>query len=168
MPQESYRQRFHLELPLCPGAPGPYQLDLPAGPILERLASLRQFGDPRQMVSGWVQLCARLLGLGWVGLTEDCLAVPQGLKGLEGLHRIEAYADHRQASSAIEESMLGLARAVARVLGSEVERTLDPVRLELHLHCREQIQQGFLLPPPLAQAVLPRPAFDRIVDNLRS
>lgn len=168
MPQESYQLRFHLQLPLCPDAPGPHQLDLPDGAILQRLAGIRQFGDPRQIISGWALLCARLLGLGWVGLAEDSLAVPQGLKTLEGLHRIEAYVDHRQAALAIEESILGLARAVASLLDSDLEKTVEPIRTEVHFHCQNQIQQGFLLPPPLAQSVLPRPAFDRIVDELRS
>lgn len=169
VPSESFRLRFSAELPLEPEAPSPLELDLPCGPVLERLTALRQFGDPRMMVSSWAILCARLLGLGWVGpaFGADSLTVPRGLKSCRALHRLEQYVELDQAVWAIEETLLSLARGVARLLDCEPAQTLEPLRAEVYGHCLEQIQQGFLLPPPLSQAVLPRPAFDRIVDELR-
>ncbi|MBX3171046.1 MAG: hypothetical protein KF760_26800 [Candidatus Eremiobacteraeota bacterium] len=169
MPQESYRRRFGAELPLYPEAPVPRRLQLSDQPILERLAALRQLGDPRQIVSHWALLCARLLGLGWVGpaFGPEGLSLPAGIQSLYPLRRIEQDADHRQARAALEATLESLAEGVAMFLGSNPETALQAVRAEVHFHCLEQIQQGHLLPPPLAQAVLLRPAFDRIVDELR-
>ncbi len=169
MPQSSYRLRFGEELPVYVAASSPLHLKLPPGPILERLAVLRRHGDPRQMVSGWTLLCARMLGLGWVGpaFGADCLAVPQGLRNTTALHRIEQYLEPSAALAAMEASLLSLAQGVGVLLNAKPDQTIAPIRDEFHFFCREQIQQGYLLPPPLAQAVLQRPAFDRIVDELR-
>lgn len=169
MPQESYRRRFGADLPLHPEAPGG-QFELADGPIMERLTALRQQGDPRQMVSHWTALCARLLGLGWVGpaFGADNLVLPQGIRSVHCLRHLEQIEDHRQARVAIEETIWSLAQGIASLLGSHPQAALEPVRSEVYCHCGEQMQQGFLLPPPLAQAVLSRPAFDRIVDELRS
>ena len=169
MPQSSYRLRFGEELPVYVAASSPLHLKLPPGPILERLAVLRRHGDPRQMVSGWTLLCARMLGLGWVGpaFGADCLAVPQGLRNTTALHRIEQYLEPSAALAAMEASLLSLAQGVGVLLNAKPDQTIAPIRDEFHFFCREQIQQGSLLPPPLAQAVLQRPAFDRIVDELR-
>ena len=121
------------------------------------------------MVSGWTRLCARLLGLGWVGpaFGPDGLAVPQGLRKTVALHRVEQYAEPAAALAAMETSLLSLAQGVGLLLNAGIDKTIAPVRDEFHFFCREQIEQGYLLPPPLAQAVLQRPAFDRIVDELR-
>ena len=138
-------------------------------PVLQRLGQLRNYGDPRQTVSGWARLCARLLGLGWAGAAyePDNLIVPEGLKDLEPLVPLRELCQLSQAEAAIRASLESLARGVATYLAAPWELTLEPVRREVYQDCREQAEQGLLLPPPLLQDVLKRPAFDLIVDRLR-
>lgn len=167
MPQESYRRRFGADLPYFPEAP---VWQFAEQPVMARLARLRQFGDPRQIVSGWALLCARLLGLGWVGpaFGPERLSLPEGIRSLDGLGSLSDLEQHREAGAAVEATITSLAEGVAAFLGTTPELAREAVRGEVHFHCREQLAQGLLLPPPLAQAVLVRPALDRIVDELRA
>lgn len=139
-------------------------------PLWQRVPALKDVSDPRQLISNWIGLCAQLLGLGWVGPAFGAkrLTLEGGLCSVEGLQRLEDYPTFVLAREAIELTVADLSSGISAFLvGRWDPRVQEPVRLELLEHCRQQMIQGHLLPPPLAQLALHRPAFDRIVDEFR-
>ena len=174
--QQTYFGRYGSLAPVlsCAGEAVVADLDLaPVSadfPLWQRVQSLRAWGDPRQLVSGWVTLCAQLLGLGWVGPAygPHQLGLRGGLVGVQGLQSIEGLASFVEARQAVEATLEELGRGVSRfLLGRPEARVAGPVREEALQHCRQELAAGRLLPPPLVQAVLPRPSFDRVVDEFR-
>jgi hypothetical protein len=174
--QRSYFERYRQLLSLLPSQQvltvDQLQIQAVNGqfPLWQRIPALKDLSDPRQLISTWIGLCAQLLGLGWVGpaFGPNRLTLDGGLCSVEGLQRLEDYPAFGQARSAIELTLADLASGVSAFLvGRWDPRVQEAVRLELFDQCRQQMAQGFLLPPPLAQLVLQRPAFDRIVDEFR-
>jgi len=174
--QQDHHQRFGYPAALQ-DSPSVASLDFPPGlKIMERLAHLRQLGDPRHLITGWISLCARLVGLGWVGPAygAENLGLNGGILQTDELTHLDTRSSLAEARVAIEASLESLTQGVsAFLIGNPYVVPLRgptpayAVRLEFHEHCRQQIEQGHLLPPPLAQAVVARPAFDRLVDELR-
>ena len=170
MATAAYLARFQQPPPVIPEGETLARLESCGGPVLSRLKQLHLLTDPRQLVSSWCRLCSRMLGLGWAGpaFGPDNLTVCGGIRSLLGLFDLRTLDEPEAAEEAIEASLRSLAEGVAQLLEASPVQCLEPVRLEVHQHCREQVRQGLMLPPPLLQAVINRPAFDRIVDRRRT